>query len=112
MPEVVDVLMVRTVPGDRLSTMAACRVVSASSSFSKRSFSNLPIVNGRGASVKYGHCEERSWPGRCWDCCSAADCGCARDYILRMVVQVFLESHESEGTGRVHGGAHFLSGIV
>ncbi len=28
------------------------------------------------------------------------------------VVPIFLESHESEGTGRVHGGAHFLSGIV
>jgi hypothetical protein len=43
MPAGVAVLMVRTVPGKRLSTMAAWRVVSASSSFSKRSLSNLYI---------------------------------------------------------------------
>jgi hypothetical protein len=41
-----------------------------------------------------------------------ANGGCGRDDVPRMSVAVALESHEGEGTGWVHGGAHFLSAIV
>ena len=45
--EGVDMLIVRTVPGDKLSTMAACKVVSALSYFSKRSLSSLNISRSK-----------------------------------------------------------------
>ncbi len=48
----------------------------------------------------------------CWGCCDEANGGCGRDYILRMTVTVVLESNEGEGTGLVHGGAHFMGSIV
>ena len=44
--------MVRTVPGDRLSTMAACKMVSASSNFSKRSFLRVNISRSNVVEVR------------------------------------------------------------
>ena len=43
---------------------------------------------------------------------SVANSGCGRDDVFWMNIPVALQSHEGKGTGWVHGGAHFLGGIV
>ncbi len=52
MPAGVAVLMVRIVPGARLSTIAACSIVSASSIFSNLSYSNLYISRSKTVALR------------------------------------------------------------
>ena len=47
MPATFCVLIIRMVPYDRLSTMAVCRIVSASSYFSKHSLSNFHCARSK-----------------------------------------------------------------